>query len=43
VTRRGLVLFGLMSVVWGIPYLFIRVAVAEISPVTRRRCSRSWS
>jgi drug/metabolite transporter (DMT)-like permease len=31
-TRRGLVLFGLMSVIWGIPYLFIRVAVAEISP-----------
>jgi len=32
VTRRGLVLFGLMAVIWGIPYLFIRVAVAEISP-----------
>jgi len=32
VTRRGLVLFGLMSVLWGIPYLFIRVAVAEITP-----------
>jgi drug/metabolite transporter (DMT)-like permease len=32
VTRRGIVLFGLMSVIWGIPYLFIRVAVAEISP-----------
>jgi drug/metabolite transporter (DMT)-like permease len=31
-TRRGLILFGLMSVIWGIPYLFIRVAVAEISP-----------
>jgi drug/metabolite transporter (DMT)-like permease len=26
------VLFGLMSVIWGIPYLFIRVAVAEITP-----------
>jgi drug/metabolite transporter (DMT)-like permease len=33
-TRRGLVLFGLMSVIWGIPYLFIRLAVAEISPAT---------
>jgi drug/metabolite transporter (DMT)-like permease len=33
-TRRGLVLFGLMAVIWGIPYLFIRVAVAEISPAT---------
>jgi drug/metabolite transporter (DMT)-like permease len=32
VTRRGLVLFALMSVIWGIPYLFIRVAVAEVSP-----------
>jgi drug/metabolite transporter (DMT)-like permease len=32
VTRRGLGLFGLMSVIWGIPYLFIRVAVAEITP-----------
>src|SRR4029079_10007114 len=31
-TTRGLVLFGLMSVIWGIPYLFIRVDVAEISP-----------
>ncbi len=34
VTRRGLVLFALMSVIWGIPYLFIRVAVEEISPAT---------
>ena len=34
VTRRGLVLFGLMSVIWGIPYLFIRIAVAEITPAT---------
>ena len=33
-TRRGLVLFGLMSVIWGIPYLFIRVAVDEITPAT---------
>jgi len=32
VTRRGILLFGLMAVIWGIPYLFIRVAVAEISP-----------
>lgn len=31
-TRRGLVLFALMSLVWGIPYLFIRIAVAEVSP-----------
>ena len=33
-TRRGLVLFALMSVIWGIPYLFIRIAVAEIPPAT---------
>jgi drug/metabolite transporter (DMT)-like permease len=33
-TRRGLVLFAAMSVIWGIPYLFIRIAVAEISPAT---------
>jgi drug/metabolite transporter (DMT)-like permease len=31
-TSRGLVLFALMSLIWGIPYLFIRIAVAEISP-----------
>jgi drug/metabolite transporter (DMT)-like permease len=34
VTRRGLVLFALMSVIWGIPYLFIRIVVAEITPAT---------
>jgi drug/metabolite transporter (DMT)-like permease len=33
-TRRALILFGLMSLIWGIPYLFIRVAVTEISPAT---------
>jgi drug/metabolite transporter (DMT)-like permease len=33
-TRRGLVLFAIMAIIWGIPYLFIRVAVAEISPAT---------
>lgn len=31
-TRRGLALFVSMAVIWGIPYLFIRVAVAEITP-----------
>jgi drug/metabolite transporter (DMT)-like permease len=31
-TRRGLVLFAAMCLIWGIPYLLIRVAVAEISP-----------
>jgi len=32
-TRRGLLLFAAMCVIWGIPYLLIRVAVNEISPV----------
>ena len=31
-TRRALLLFALMSIIWGIPYLFIRIAVAEITP-----------
>jgi drug/metabolite transporter (DMT)-like permease len=31
-TRRALVLFAAMSVIWGIPYLLIRITVAEISP-----------
>lgn len=31
-SRRALLLFALMSVLWGIPYLFIRIAVTEISP-----------
>ena len=30
--RRAWVLFGLMGVLWGIPYLFIKVAVREFSP-----------
>src|SRR5579864_4661063 len=33
-TRRGFLLFAAMCVIWGIPYLLIRVAVAEISPAT---------
>src|SRR5207248_4315428 len=33
-TRRGAVLFAAMCVIWGIPYLMIRVAVRELSPVT---------
>jgi drug/metabolite transporter (DMT)-like permease len=33
-TRRGLILFALMCVIWGIPYLLIRVAVRELSPET---------
>jgi len=33
-TRRGLILFAAMCVIWGIPYLLIRVAVGELSPAT---------
>ena len=33
-TRRGLALFGAMCVIWGIPYLLIRVAVRDLSPAT---------
>ena len=31
---RGLILFALLSVIWGIPYFMIRIAVAEISPAS---------
>lgn len=32
VTRRGLLLFAGLGVAWGIPYLFIKVAVVELDP-----------
>ena len=32
-SRRGWALFLAMSVIWGVPYLLIKVAVAELSPV----------
>ncbi|MFE5815112.1 DMT family transporter [Streptomyces sp. NPDC056479] len=40
-TARGWFLFALMSVVWGIPYLMIKVAVEEVSPsmVVFTRCA----
>lgn len=31
-SRRGWVLFVAMSVIWGVPYLLIKVAVEELSP-----------
>jgi drug/metabolite transporter (DMT)-like permease len=34
VTRRSWLLFSAMCVIWGIPYLLIRVAVRELSPQT---------
>jgi drug/metabolite transporter (DMT)-like permease len=33
-TRRGWLLFAAMAVIWGIPYLLIKVAVAELTPAT---------
>jgi drug/metabolite transporter (DMT)-like permease len=32
-TRRGWVLFATLSVCWGIPYLFIRIAVTDLDPL----------
>lgn len=32
-SKRGWLLFGALSVLWGVPYLMIRVAVLEIDPV----------
>jgi drug/metabolite transporter (DMT)-like permease len=37
-TRRGALLFAAMCVIWGIPYLLIRVAVRELAPVTLVFC-----
>ncbi|QAY62857.1 DMT family transporter [Xylanimonas allomyrinae] len=39
-TTRGAVLFGSLGLIWGIPYLFIRIAVADLSPavVVLGRC-----
>jgi drug/metabolite transporter (DMT)-like permease len=34
VSRRGWILFAAMAVIWGIPYLLIKVAVDEIAPST---------
>ena len=33
-SRRGWVLFAAMCVIWGIPYLLIRVAVRDLSPAS---------
>jgi drug/metabolite transporter (DMT)-like permease len=32
-TRSAWLLFAAMSVIWGVPYLFIKIAVGELSPV----------
>ena len=33
-TRRGWALFAAMGLIWGLPYLLIRVAVRDLSPAT---------
>ena len=32
-TRRGWLLFGALGLAWGIPYLFIRIAVVDLDPL----------
>lgn len=32
VTRRGFVLFASLSIIWGMPYLFIKISVESLSP-----------
>jgi len=34
VSTRGWVLFAAMGLIWGIPYLFIKIAVGEFAPAT---------
>ena len=31
-SRRGWLLFGALGIIWGLPYLFIRIAVREVHP-----------
>src|SRR4030081_1809626 len=33
-TRKGWLLFVAMGVIWGLPYLLIKVAVGELTPAT---------
>ena len=33
-TRRGWLLFAAMAIIWGVPYLLIKVAVAELTPAS---------
>jgi len=34
VTRRGWALFAAMAVIWGIPYLLIKIAIGELTPAS---------
>src|SRR5205809_5210506 len=33
-TRRGWALFAAMALIWGVPYLLIKIAVADLTPIT---------
>lgn len=33
-SKRGWLLFGALSVIWGVPYLLIRISVREVAPST---------
>ena len=33
-TKRGWLLFAAMGLIWGVPYLFIKIAVADLTPAT---------
>lgn len=33
-SRRGWILFALMAIIWGIPYLLIKIAVGELTPAS---------
>ena len=33
-TQRGWALFGAMAVIWGIPYLLIKIAIGELTPAS---------
>ncbi len=32
-TRKGWLLFAIMSIFWGIPYFFIKIAITELDPI----------
>ena len=33
-SKRGWLLFAAMGLIWGVPYLFIKVAVEQLTPAT---------
>ena len=41
-TRRGWILFTAMSLLWGTPYLFIKIAVSELEPTFMVFARLAW-